>query len=222
MRHPGGVLSKAWPLFGLGVATPRLTLELPHDTHLLTLAEQAAERVLPREPAGFMGPWTQLPSPEFERSFMQFHWGLRANWTPARWSLELGIYPDGHDEPVGMIGAKARDFARLRSATTGSWLLPEWRGRGLGKEARAAVLHLLFDALGAREARSGAHPDNTASNAVSRSLGYHRDGTESMSTGAEEAVTVIRLLLLREVWLSRRRSDITCSGLESCRSMFGL
>lgn len=116
--------SKAWPLFGLRVATPRLTLQLPHDTDLLTLAEQAAERVLPREQAGFMGAWTQLPSPEFERSFMRFHWGLRANWTPGRWSLELGIYPDGHDEPVGMIGAGASDFARLRSATTGSWLLP--------------------------------------------------------------------------------------------------
>jgi len=222
MGHPGGVPCKAWPLFNLCVTTPRLTLQLPHDVELLTLAEKAAERVLPREQAGFMGRWTQLRSPEFERSFMQFHWGLRANWTPARWSLELGIYPDGHDEPVGMMGAGASDFERLHSATTGSWLLPEWRGRGLGKEARAAVLHLLFDGLGAREARSGAHPDNAASNAVSRELGYHCDGTEPMLTGAEEAVTVTRLLLPREDWLPRRRSDITCCGVESCRSMFGL
>ena len=51
---------KAWPLFGLRVVTPRMTLRLPHDADLLTLAEQAAERVLPREQAGFMGPWTQL------------------------------------------------------------------------------------------------------------------------------------------------------------------
>ena len=111
-----------------------------------------------REQAGFMGPWTQIPSPEFERSFMQYHWAQRANWSAERWSLDLGIYPAGHDAPVGAMSMIAGDFARMRSAETGSWLLPEWRGQGLGREAREAMLHLLFEGLGAREARSSRAP----------------------------------------------------------------
>ena len=140
-----------------------------------------------REQAGFMGPWTQIPSPEFERSFMQYHWAQRANWSPERWSLDLGIYPAGHDAPVGAMSMLAGDFARMRSAETGSWLLPEWRGQGLGREAREAMLHLLFEGLGAREARSSAHPDNAPSNAVSRALGYRADGTLPDARGRRRA-----------------------------------
>ena len=211
----------AWPLFDLVVRPPQVTLRLPREDELLALAGHAAGRVLPEHEAGFMGPWTQVPSPEFERSFVQFHWGLRASWTPEHWSLVLGVYPDAREGPVGMMGADATAFAQTRSATTGAWLLPDWRGRGLGRESRAAILHLLFDGLGAREARSAAHPDNGPSNAVSRSLGYRADGTETVLAGGGEAVTVVRLALSREEWLVRRRDDIELSGIGSCLAMFG-
>jgi RimJ/RimL family protein N-acetyltransferase len=211
----------AWPLFDLVVATPRLTLRLPREDELLGLAGRAAGRVLPEHEAGFMGAWTQLPSPEFERAFMQFHWRMRASWTPQSWGLDLGVYPRDGDEPVGIMGAQASAFAQTRSVTTGSWLLPEWRGRGLGRESRAAILHLLFDGLGAREARSAAHPDNAASNAVSSSLGYRADGTDTLVAGGGEAVTVTRLVLRRDKWLAQRRGDIELSGLETCAAMFG-
>jgi RimJ/RimL family protein N-acetyltransferase len=213
-------VSSAWPLFALRVTTPRLTLRLPPEADLLPLAEQAAGRVVTPEQAGFMGPWTQIPSPEFERSFMQYHWAQRANWSAERWSLDLGIYPAGHDAAVGVMGVVAEDFARMRSAQTGSWLLPEWRGQGMGREAREAMLHLLFEGLGAREARSSAHPDNAPSNAVSRALGYRPDGTEPFSAGGEESVTATRLLLTREH--RRRRTDVVLAGLEECRPLFGL
>jgi RimJ/RimL family protein N-acetyltransferase len=230
-------VSTAWPLFALRVTTPRLTLRLPPEAELLPLAEQAAGRVVTPEQAGFMGPWTQIPSPEFERSFMQYHWAQRASWSAERWSLDLGIYPAGHDAPVGVMGVVAEDFARRRSAETGSWLLLEWRGQGLGREAREAMLHLLFEGLGAREARSTAHPDNAPSNAVSRALGYRPDGTEPFSAGGDEhrvapapeagagaqspgPVTATRLLLTREHW--RRRTDVVLAGLEECKPLFGL
>jgi RimJ/RimL family protein N-acetyltransferase len=230
-------VSTAWPLFALRVTTPRLTLRLPPEAELLPLAEQAAGRVVTREQAGFMGPWTQIPSPEFERAFMQYHWAQRAHWSAERWSLDLGIYPAGHDAPVGAMSMIAGNFARLRSAETGSWLLPEWRGQGLGREAREAMLHLLFEGLGAREARSSAHPDNAPSHAVSRALGYQADGTlhrvapapeveagvqspGPMPAGGDEPVTATRLLLTRERW--RRRTDVTLAGLEDCWSLFGL
>jgi hypothetical protein len=42
-----------------------------------------------------------------------------------------------------------------------SWLAPGQRGRGIGEEVRAAVLHLAFAGLGAREAESDAFTTTT-------------------------------------------------------------
>lgn len=80
----------------------------------------------------------------------------------------------------------------------------------------------MFEGLGAEEARSSAHPDNAPSNGVSRSLGYHTDGTEMFLTGDGSAQRMIRFVLCREDWLSRRRADIILAGLEGCRGMFGV
>ena len=211
----------AWPLFDLRIITPQLTLRLSPDVELMRLAEKAVGRVLPAERADFMGPWTQIPSPEFERSFMQYHWLIRANWKPEEWRLDLGVYPQGSEEPVGLMAVVGKGFAEMRSVTTGSWLLPEWRGKGLGREARAGVLQLAFAGLGALEARSGAHAENEPSHGVSRSLGYRPDGTEISLTGGGARETV-RLLLRREEWEKRSRSDIEIQGLDACREMFGL
>src|SRR3954452_25599868 len=71
----------------------------------------------------------------------------------------------------------AEDFPTLGTVTTFSWLAPRARRRGIGREMRAAILHLAFAGLGAREATSEAFVDNTASNAVSRALGYEENGT---------------------------------------------
>src|SRR3954469_20242995 len=104
----------------------------------------------------------------------------------------------------------AGDFARMRSAETGSWLLPEWRGQGLGREAREAMLHLLFDGLGAREGRSTGHPEHAPSDAVSRGRATLPGGTLPMPAAGEAPVTATRLLLTREHW--RRRTDVVLAG----------
>jgi RimJ/RimL family protein N-acetyltransferase len=209
------VTTPGWPLFDLRVTTPRVTLRLGREDELLALAERAAGNVLTHAQATFMGAWTQLESPRFEREFMQFHWRLRADWRPDSWELALGVFADG--ELLGSMDAKTRDFPILRSAVTGSWLLPEARGRGLGREMRAAMVQLLFT-LGANEVRSGAHPDNAASLAVSRALGYTDDGTQMMLAGLGEPVEVRRMRLRREAWTPRE--DIEISGLDS--TVFGL
>ena len=207
--------TRAWPLFDLRVTTPRLTLRLPREDELLRLAERAVGNVLAPEQAGFMRAWAQLESPQFEREFMQFHWRARAGWNPARWQLPLGVYADG--ELWGSMDGFATEFLRLRSVTTGSWLMPEARGQGLGKEMRAAIVQLCFAGLGACEVRSAAHPENAASLGVSRALGYREDGTEMMlsATGPVEAR---RMRLAREDW--RPREDIEISGLDL--TLFGL
>jgi hypothetical protein len=94
------------------------------------------------EQATFMGPWTQLPSPDFEREFVQYHWAQRAQWTPARWSLQLGIYPAGERAPAGIMGVDAEEFGRSGSATTGSWLRPRDDFALAGLDARRALFGL--------------------------------------------------------------------------------
>jgi RimJ/RimL family protein N-acetyltransferase len=169
-----------------------------------------------------MTAWTQLPSPQFQRNLMQFHWRQRAEWTPARWWLALGIYPAGEDDPVGGVDATTEEFALTRAASSGWWLLRERRGMGLGREALAALAQLIFEGLGARELRAIVHPDNAASLGAARAAGFATDGTEPSIGGDGEVYDAARVLLRRDAWMERRRTDIAIDGLHACRELFGV
>jgi RimJ/RimL family protein N-acetyltransferase len=125
------------------------------------------------------------------------------------------------DTVVGVQGMIATDFTIKRQVGTGSWVGQGYQGRGLGKEMRAAILHLAFAGLGAVRATSGAFEDNAASLAVSRALDYVENGDD---IGAPRGTPVrqIRLLLTRENWEKNRRADIQIHGLEPCLPMFGI
>ena len=56
----------------------------------------------------FLVPWTDLRSPDFERSFLRFNWGTRASWSPGDWHLPLAVLQGG--ELVGVQGITARAF----------------------------------------------------------------------------------------------------------------
>src|SRR5258708_16593058 len=89
--------------------------------------------------------WSTLPSPAFERSFMQYHWSTRATWSPASWMIDLIVMVDG--VIVGSQGVRSTEFSVLRTIGTGSWLGRAYQARGFGKEMRAAVLGFAFDGL---------------------------------------------------------------------------
>ena len=59
---------------------------------------------------------------------MQFHWSSRANWSPGKWSLDLGVWAEG--KLVGTQGIGAENFAVLRTVSTGSWLTRDLVRRG--------------------------------------------------------------------------------------------
>ena len=105
----------------------------------------------------------------------QWYWRCRGQATPADWTLLLGIWHEGQFIGCQDIGAK--EFAILKTVSTGSWLKQSVHGRGLGKEMRAAVALYAFDRLGAEVAESEAAAWNAASLGVSRSLGYELNGT---------------------------------------------
>jgi RimJ/RimL family protein N-acetyltransferase len=212
MPHP------YWPLFDLRIRTPRLELRIPDDKDLIELARLAARGVHPNDYMPFTIPWTDRRSPEMERSLFQFHWRSRGELAPAAWRLAFAIYEDGL--AVGFQDMAARDFAILRTVVTGSWLGREHQGRGIGKEMRAAVLHLAFAGLGARVAESGAWADNSASLGVSRALGYAANG-EDLKVRRGEATRHLLLRLERAAWERRRRDDIVLEGVEPCLSLLG-
>ena len=53
-----------------------------------------------------------------------------------------------------MVALRGRNFPILREVKTESWLRIDYHLRGWGTEARAALLHLAFDGLGADAALS--------------------------------------------------------------------
>lgn len=187
-----------WPFFDLRIVSPGVELRLGRDEELMGLALRAQGNILSEANRAFLRPWTSLPEGEFERSFLQFHWAARATVSREDWWLHFLVFPAGQTLPVGTMSIKGVEFARRRSVTTGSWLLREWQGQGIGTAMRRAVLEFAFGDLDAREARSGAHVDNHASIGVSRRLGYRDDGTEIVTGGHDEAHEAIRLRLRRE------------------------
>jgi RimJ/RimL family protein N-acetyltransferase len=211
MAHP------YWPLYDLVVRTPRLEVRLPNEDELLALAKLAGEGV--HDPGWMpLGGWTDQPSPQLERGVLHWHWGKRAEWRPERWSLDVAVFVDG--EVVGTQGMTANDFATLRGVLTGSWLGMRFQRQGIGKEMRAAVLHLAFEGLGALEANSGYWHDNDASRRVSESLGYEPNGERwALRRGERDREVSVRLR--REIWERHRRDDITIEGLEPCLDLFG-
>jgi RimJ/RimL family protein N-acetyltransferase len=211
-------LVDAWPTFGLRLRTERLVMQVPTEDEVLDLMALAKRGIHPPDEMPFGVAWSTLPSPEFERGFMRYHWGTRANWQRESWILDFIIVLDG--VIVGSQGLRADDFAATRTIGTGSWLGREYQGRGFGTEMRAAVLGFAFDGLGAKAAETSAFLDNARSNAVSRSLGYEATGIGSLAPlGVPRPTQEFRMT--DEGWRSRPRPRLTIEGLEACREMFG-
>ena len=211
------MLSTNWPLFDLKITTPVLEIRVPRDEDLDKLLLVTDEGIHDRASMPFLNPWTDLDPNTRRQTSLQWWWGQRARWSVDNWSLTGAVFVN--DELIGVQDLAAENFAVLRSVTTGSWLGQKFQGRGYGKEMRQAILHLAFEGLDAVEAHSGAFWDNAASLGTSRSLGYQDNGTHlTLRRGQPDRQQL--LVLTRDQWLTRRRSDITISGLENALSMF--
>ena len=218
MSHP------YWPLFDLVIRTPRLELRPPTDDDLPALIELADRGVHDPATMPFAVPWTDWEPSVRRRSTMQWWWRQRADWEPAKWLLGLmvtEIDAEGGRRVVGAQDVGATDFVEARTVITGSWLGLAHQGQGIGKEMRAAVLHLAFAGLGAQRAETEAWHDNAASIGVTYALGYGPNG-DRMARRREVYDRHLGFVLHRADWEPRRRRDIVIEGLDPCREMFGL
>lgn len=207
-----GVLASLWPLFGLTVQTSRLTLRLPREQEIAELAGLAGSGVHHPGERPFLTPWTAGDPQDRARIVLQEHWNQLGTWTVTAWRLGLGVFLG--DQPLGIMTLHARDFPVVKEVTTSSWLGLRHHANGYGTEARAGLLTLAFDHLGADAARTEVFQDNHASRGVSRKLGYEPDGISRDARGSE-AVISDRLRLTRHKWQSQPQASATTAGTEA-------
>ena len=204
-----------YPPLGLRVVTPRLELHGATDDLLAQLLPLVRAGVVGQQPDPFDDPMSLYEdNPVRERKWLQAIWRGRGTVRPEAWRLYFAVMQGGR--AVGMQDLIGVNFDTCRMVSSFSWLAPSVRQQGLGREMRAAILHLAFEGLGAAEATSEAFFDNVASNRVSEALGYRPNGTDWATRRGEKAL-LNRWRLRRDDWAAGRRSDIELTGVEECK-----
>ena len=212
---------KSYPLLGLRVTTPTLELRGATDELLDEVADLVRAGKTHADPAPYDDPMSFYePDPDLRvAKWLRAIWRQRGRVEPEAWRLYFVVVVDGR--PVGEQTLIGVDFATLGTVATFSWLSVDERRRGLGQEMRAAILHLAFDGLGAKEATSDAFVDNRGSNAVSRRLGYEPNGHDWAARQGEPGL-LNRWRLTRDSWERQRRDDIQLHGVEACHALLPL
>lgn len=209
----------SYPLLDVRVSTPRLELRGATDELLGELAEVVRAGKTDAEPPPYDDPISLYePDPDQRvAKWLRAIWRGRGKVEPDAWRLYFVVVVDGR--PVGMQDLIGINFSTLGTVTSFSWLSADERGRGLGREMRAAILHLAFEGLGAKEAGSDAFVDNHGSNAISQALGYEPNGTD-WATRLGEPALLNRWRLTRDNW--QRRADIQLHNVEACQTYLPL
>lgn len=207
------------PALGLRIAAGPLELRGITDDDLVTLGELAVRGVHEPGRMPFYYPWTEADPAELPLKFAQYHWSIRASWSPERWELNLGVWHDG--ELIGVQGVATEHFLVTRTGETGSWLGREHQGRGVGTAMRQAMCAFLFDHVGFEEITSGAFTDNPASLGVSRKVGYRENGVRRLKRREGELATNLGLVLA-PADLVRGEHPVDVDGVGAFRRSIGL
>lgn len=202
-------LAQLYPPLGLRVTAGDLTLRMFRDSDLPAYADLISSRLFADADAPHVFAWWNRDPAVRRLDSLQFLWSGRAGIKPDAWQLQFGVF-DG-DRLIGSQDLGAKDFARLRVVSSGSYLRLDAQGRGIGTLMRQMVLALAFDHLGAVRAESGAILGNEASLAVSRHCGYELDGLQ-VETNGERRVELQRVAVTPRTFV-RPADTVTVEGL---------
>lgn len=209
------LLEDVWPLFGLRISTPRLTLNPVRDDQLPGLIDAVLAGIHDPAVMPFGVPWTDAPREDLIKGTAQHQWRQRCTVEPENWTLNLAVCHEGL--VIGVQDLSARDLSIQRTVHTGSWLTQAAQGKGLGTEMRSAALQFAFDYLGAQWAVSDAASWNAASLTVSRNLGYVDNGVSRTVVRPGEATTINHVRLAAEAF-ARPGWSISVTGFDAARS----
>ncbi len=206
------MLADLLPIYRLRLRTDRLELRLPATfDELADLANAAAAGVHDPTFMPFGVPWTEGSPEVVARNVVFWHHRVIGRWDAKSWTLPFTVFYEG--QPIGVQDIKGLQYAITREVATGSWIGRVHQGKGLGKEMRAAVLHLAFAGLGADYATSSSFVGNDASEGVSRSLGYCPDGEEFQVVQGQRR-QLRRWRVSREDWDATRKHEVRIDGLD--------
>ena len=210
-------LVDVWPLHSLRLSTTDLDLRPATEADLPGLCA-----ILPPdlEADPTSTHYAGLDDPANQRAVLaQSYWRAMGTWTPHDWVLPFAVRHGG--ELVGMQALEGPDWTSDGIVDSWSWLSAGSRGRGWGKQMRAAVLALAFGPLGARAAISSAVVDNSSSLGVSLSLGY-RDTHVSVLEHSGQTLRHVRLE--RDAWqASGLAGGIVVNGVDPATlALFGV
>jgi len=206
----------SWPLHGIRLHTSDLDLRVMTEADLPTLwALLPDDLELNPHATTYAG----LDVPANRRAVLaQGYWRALGMWSPDDWALPFVVRSAG--AVVGAQWLEGPDWRSDRTVDSSSWLVAGARGRGLGRQMRAAVLALAFGPLGAASAISSAVVDNAPSLGVSRSLGYH-DTHRSVLEHSGQTLQHVRLD--RATWdASGRSRHVVVEGVDPALPLFGL
>jgi RimJ/RimL family protein N-acetyltransferase len=218
-------IARWFPPARVRVCAGNVELRLPTDAEIAELvAGVDAHGVHGSDVQPMMTDWPlDEPAVRAQRMFA-WHWHTRSAFAPESWRWLPAVFVDG--VPVGAQDLVGERFASFRTAETASWLLRSHQGRGLGKQMRAMVLHLLFEHLGGRFATTLARADNGPSNGVTRALGYEPNGETEVEIRGEPRRT-LAWRMSADRWRQVRPDlaldlDVVVHGLDDeARAAFG-
>ena len=211
-----GVGGWSWPLHGIRLHTADLDLTVMTEADLPTLWGLLPDDL---ELNPHATTYAGLDVPANRRAVLaQGYWRALGMWSPDDWALPFVVRSAG--AVVGAQWLEGPDWRSDRTVDSSSWLVAGARGRGLGRQMRAAVLALAFGPLGAESAISSAVVDNAPSLGVSRSLGYH-DTHRSVLEHSGQTLQHVRLD--RATWdASGRSRHVVVEGVDPALPLFGL
>lgn len=211
-------VERALPLLGLRITAGPIELRGVTDDMISPLAGLAIEGIHAPGEMPFPSNWALEPPERMPRIIAQREWKRRAEFCPARWTADFGVYWNG-----GLVGEQsifATDYLIHRTAETGSWLSRRAQGSGIGTIMRQVLCAFAFDHLDAAYLTSTAFTDNAASRAVSRKVGYTENGTEPVARMGKAATG--QRFLLEPGRLVRYEHPVTVTGLDAFRRSIGL
>ena len=165
------------------IVTARLSLRPLRETDAGDIVRQLNNFAVSRWTARVPFPYSRLDAEDFLKRVAALGAGSRV----------AAIVPKDTGRLVGVVGCEAlgQDEAEL-----GYWIAePSW-GRGIGREAAAAMTDHAFAALGHARLVASYHTGNTASQRILEGLGFRAVGTDrNFSRALNREADIVRLAL---------------------------
>jgi len=168
--------------------TRRLWLRWPHASDAPGLAALASDWEVARLTAHIPHPYTQEDAARFIRD-------SRIGNSLGRHLRLVVTLKSGDRAPIGVIGLQPRP----EGCELGYWLGKAFWGRGLAAEAAGAMIDAFFRVTEAPGVTAASLPENAASQAVLRRIGFRPAG-EAPAPGRHEGAKALVFALDRQSW----------------------